>query len=66
MSNLEQYYNQEILPQTQGFDKSVCVPFDKHTEEQKKAFEGTMNFKLFVLAKSWQDFKSAILKAISL
>jgi len=66
MSRLEQYYNQYILPQTQGFDKSVCVPFDGLAEEQKKAFENTMNFKLFVLAKSWQNLKSVILKAIGL
>lgn len=66
MSNIEQYYNQKILPQLQGFDKSVCVPFEQLTNEQKKAFEDTMNYQLFVLAKSWQSFKLSILKAIGL
>lgn len=66
MTTLEQYYNQEILPQAQGFDKSVCVPFEQLNDEQKKAFENTLNYQLFVCNQSWQNLKTVILKAIGL
>lgn len=66
MSNIEQYYNQKILTQSQGFDKSVCVPFEQLTNEQKKAFEDTMNYKLFILSQAWGNLKSVSLKAIRL